>query len=421
VRSLIAARPSRRELGLVAAAILVAISAGGVWQVRSLVNYGSPLAPTGLRVAGHTIFPGSTVAETSHYLSELDEIEHDGGRRAWLFARQFIRRWVGGWFLWLAWPMAVFSLDAVVARRGAAARFADRRLAFAAYVFVSGAVLAVLVTHAPWSGLRWTGGLALRYVLPVIVLIMFTAVLAIFPLTWRWFERPRAFAGGSALLGLGVAWLGVATLQPSTADASAALVDVTPATAIAAACLVAGWLAVRTRSRRWLAGSLATAVALAAVGGGSLLAARDSRLRPAARARLPAPIGCGVDPAADTTHPYAAILRAESIGRRTCTTRRVFVTTRYDTPLDLQGAPYDTIVLQASTATLVDREVRLRGPGATGCDYVIANAAELATTRGVPLLTRLRGTRIVDPVGDAGPLRLFHVRPAETVTDPRVR
>ena len=41
----------------------------------------------------------------------------------------------------------------------------------------------------------------------------------------------------------------------------------------------------------------------------------------------------------------------ERTNRRTCQARRVFVTTRFDAPLDLQGVPYDTLSLHARDVT----------------------------------------------------------------------
>jgi len=44
--------------------LIFATAAGGYWYVKDYVRHGSPLYPMGLSVAGHTVWPGQTTAET---------------------------------------------------------------------------------------------------------------------------------------------------------------------------------------------------------------------------------------------------------------------------------------------------------------------------------------------------------------------
>jgi hypothetical protein len=44
--------------------LVIATAAGGYWYIKDYVRHGSPLYPMGLTVAGHTVWPGQTTAET---------------------------------------------------------------------------------------------------------------------------------------------------------------------------------------------------------------------------------------------------------------------------------------------------------------------------------------------------------------------
>jgi hypothetical protein len=70
------APPSKAAVAGAIAALAVSLGAGGLWLVRNWMLFGSPIAPTGLSIAGVTIFPGEPFAPTT-YLSVLDSLRKD--------------------------------------------------------------------------------------------------------------------------------------------------------------------------------------------------------------------------------------------------------------------------------------------------------------------------------------------------------
>ena len=82
-------------IGLVAVAAVAWVAGGGAWLVRNEVRFGSPVAPSGLRVMGVTIFAGETLADSASYYSVAGDLAATPGyplRRKVAF---FVRRWLG--------------------------------------------------------------------------------------------------------------------------------------------------------------------------------------------------------------------------------------------------------------------------------------------------------------------------------------
>ena len=190
--------------------------------------------------------------------------------------------------LGLGWPLLVFALDALAGFRRGDGPLARRRLALIAYAVGPGVVLTVLVA-ARRGRAAWSHRHALRYVLPVIVLLSFIGPVSLFPLGLAWYRRPRAFASGASIMRRIARRAGRRPTSP--ADSSTVLVDVTPGILGLAAIAVAVWLAVAQWGSPALARSLVSGgLVVVSLAAGAALARRDTQLRTAAR---PAPSGCG--------------------------------------------------------------------------------------------------------------------------------
>ena len=415
---------SNRSAGLrpsvptITASLALSIAAGGVWLLRNWLNYGSPVAPVGVRVLGFTVFAGQSYEAGKHHLSALSELEEYGALRFWLFAKRFLREWMGWWFPQAVWLVAVAFLDAVLAWRAGhdrdLARLRAGLIAAATIVLVA---LTALLLGAPWTSLLWTRGRSLRYILPALIVIPFLAFLIVFPVSWPWYRgRAARLAAGTALVTLVLAVYVIPGMIPPRVGVPERIPLAMPAAGVAGVVVLASFGVgrfVRRRSARFTLAALA--ILLVAWIGGSGLAARDARLRTAERRGFPLVEACpGDDRSGVTPHRicYLAILRYERLRGITCSRRRIFTATRFDSPLDLQSFPYQNIVLDAQAANLVEREIALHGPGTQPCDYIIASKAQLKTVRGSPVLNRARMAHAVVPIGDGGSYEVFAVADA---------
>lgn len=407
-------RPSRWTLLAATTAIALAVAAGGVWQVRNWRNYGSPLAPIGVQVLGVTIFPGQPYDAMRNYLSVARDIGEDGGLRVWRTAKRHLASWAGPWLSVVTWLTPLVLVDALLAHvRGVASGLARIRLMFMTAFLVSNGILVWLLVGAPWTSLRWTNGLALRYALPTLVLGTFLAPLAAFPLNVAWSDLARVTA--TVCLALASMAVALAVDPPPEQDAGRHLLNMTwQSVAVGIVVAAAIVLVSRRRGRGpWLAQVAAVSLCVAALAGGSALAARaaDQSLAADARRHLQGPCrGATVDESAPR---LAARLIERHDGQRSGGDgrRRVFVAARFDVPLALQGATFDTRVYDARGPNLIDRVLADSGPGAGRSDYIIASIADLATTQGAPLVRRTQARTALVELGDAGPYRVWYVTP----------
>jgi hypothetical protein len=68
-----------------------------------------------------------------------------------------------------------------------------------------------------------------------------------------------------------------------------------------------------------------------------------------------------------------------------CSSRRIFLDTPFDLPLELESLPYATLVFDARRAAAAG-SAALAGVGASPCDYLVVSRAVLSTDRGSRLL-----------------------------------
>jgi hypothetical protein len=394
-------------------AALLAIASGGVWLIRNWWNYGSPLAPSGLQVLGLEIFPGEQYEAAKYYLSVLKDVrdlpDYSLASRTW----HWVGVWLGGWFpvssLLAALPVA--GLCVGWARGRALDEALRARLVFAAASAVVIASHLALLTGVPWSSLEWTHGFSLRYALPCAALLWLVGCASVLPvvtapgrLRWR---------AGVALALVSVGWYVGHQGVPDTPPEEA-LARLTGTGALLGLSLwVLGGAAARL-PWRWLA----------AAAGGSLVAAVatvygvhtvriDARLGRSAEAELNRRVSCPTCDGADVSdgrRAYLWLLNDERARGVPCSGRRVFMTSRWDYPLDLQSTRFENLIFDvrglSSTPRLVERAL----PGTVPCDYVIADRVALETTNGVPLVNMLHAGGRLRLVADAGRFVVFAAR-----------
>jgi hypothetical protein len=399
------ALPALAPLAVVA--LTVWLAAGGGWLVRNQVRYGSPIAPTGLRVLGVTIFAGETLTGGSEYLSVASDVARPGRYPLARRTAAWIRQWIGP----VLWPAALLLVLLAIdlAGAGTGAR-GDPRLAIVVTVCVASAALLWLLYQAPWTSLEWTKGLSLRYALPAIVGVGFVAFLGLFPRTLAWYAHPAALAAGWLALAGGASWLllrAQAALPAASPDPLPRL-ELVPC-GIAAAGVAIVWLAVAFLGVRLAALALLAALVYPLA---ARLAADDARLVAAAQQDESRTVRCAAAGIAEDLDPHVAlfanVLADEHRRGLACPRRRVFLDARFDLPLALQSLPYATEVFDARP--VATDPAALADAGTTSCDYVVITRAELDTDRGARLLRRLQTRRTWTAVADGGRYAAFAVR-----------
>jgi len=398
---------------VVAAAAAVAMASGGIWLIRNWWNFGSPLAPSGLSLFGFEVFPGEKYGDTRYYLSVLRDMRDVAGyslsARTWYWAGVWLNH---GFVLSGLLALAPFVSAGVARFRGRPLDEVQRaRLAFTISSLVLIAAHLALLVGVPWSSLEWTDGFALRYALPCLALYGLAVYAAVLPALTR---SPRTRTGAAWALALAsVAWYGWHQNAPP-GPPEETLARLTPmGLALGAGSVAAAFAVSRLRrpSIRWV-----VAVALAAAAAAAYVphAARsDRQLVRSAETDLERLVVCSTcDGLAvgDRRRAYLALLASERARNLTCAGRRIFTTSRWDTPLDLQSPRFDNEVFDvrglAFTTRLVERDRPGRGP----CDYVIATRAALDTTNGVPLVRLLKEQGRVEIVAEAGQYVVFGTR-----------
>ena len=107
---------------------------------------------------------------------------------------------------------------------------------------------------------------------------------------------------------------------------------------------------------------------------------------------------------------YLGLLNDERTRGVRCSGRRVFMTSRWDYPLDLQSARFENLLFDVRGPSLTPRLVERTRPGTRPCDYVIAARSALDTTKGVPLVNRLNAEGRLRLAAEAGRYVVFAAR-----------
>jgi hypothetical protein len=374
-----------------AIAAAAAVAAGGIWLVRNWWQFGSPLAPAGLSIAGLTIFDGESF-QRSKYLSVLAEMDTDSFH-LWPRTRFFVGQWFGSWFLAALLPIGVLVLDlAAGMRRHARDAHWWPRVGLLVITVVAGAALIWMLIGAPWSGMERSRGLTLRYALPIAALLPLLAYAGWFPLTLPWYRHGRFRTGAAAI----VIAASIALFLAAARDGARS-----PMTLIAPGIdwrwlpvgLAAVWLAGRAVRGGWgiRAGACAGLIALAAWWAPTI-ARQDRQAREVATDRLNAEDAAPAEGLTNTNvwrEVHLVTRVAERGENRRCGARRFFSLVRFDEPLALQPARFGNQVFYAGRDVDAARRAGPIGP----CDYVITSPAVAATDKGQALASALAGAR----------------------------
>ncbi len=394
-------------------ALLLAVAAGGVWLIRNWWNYGSPLAPSGLHVLGFEVFPGEEYGAAKYYLSVLKDVrditDYGLASRTWHWVGVWLGAWLPGSGLLAAVPIA----GACVAwARGCALDEALRaRLMFAAgSAVVIGAHLALLA-GVPWSSLEWTLGFSLRYALPCAALLWLVGYTSVLPLL----VAPGRLRWGVGVVTVlvSVAWY-IGHQGVPDAPKEEALAQLTITTALLGLSL---WVLGGAAARLPRTSLRAAASVLLVAGVATTFAARtvrlDAQLTRSAQAELDRRVSCatcnGVE-VSDYRRAYFGLLNDERSRGANCPGRRVFMTSRWDYPLELQSARFENLLLDVRGPALTPRLVERARPGTLPCDYVIAARSALGTANGVPLVNRLNAEGRLRLAAEAGRFAVFAAR-----------
>jgi len=400
-------------LPLLGAGAFLAIASGGVWLIRNWWAYGSPLAPSGLEIFGFEVFPGEKYGAAKYYLSVLRDVRdvanYSLASRLW----HWVGIWLGAWFPVSGLLVAVPATEAclALARSRAIDDSLRARLIFAAASAVVVSAHLGLFAGVPWSSLEWTDGFSLRYALPGIALYGLVAYVSGLPiLTGLGRLRPGA---ALVLTVASVAWYVGHQRVPEVLPEEA-LARMTPAGVLLGLSLLALGLGVaRFRRGLWKVAAWAILIAGVAAVYGSQAGRTDARLVRSAEADLERRVSCstcsGVD-VSDYRRAYLGLLGYERTLGVACASRRVYITSRWDFPLELQSARFENQVFDARGPSFTPRLIERDRPGSVPCDYVIAARAALDTTNGVPLVNMLNADGRLRLAAEAGPYVVFAAR-----------
>jgi hypothetical protein len=164
----------------VTVALALSVLTGGIWLIRNWVQYGSPVAPSGLEIFGVHVFDGES-NQRSKYLSVLAEMDTDSFR-LWPRTKYFLGQWFGAWYLTLLWPAVLLVLDVAVTPR---ARRDDRWWARAGFITLTvgaGSVLIWMLIGAPDSRSRGKAPNAP----PILILLPVGALAGLFSFARAW-------------------------------------------------------------------------------------------------------------------------------------------------------------------------------------------------------------------------------------------
>lgn len=352
-----------------AGAALALVGAGGIWLVRNWWVWGSPVAPNGLTLFGHSIFPGANFEATT-YNSMLGDIAANAGYDLWYRARHYSDIWLGRWYLIGLGVMILIPLDVVAGwLRGGPRPLLAIRLWVLVVAFGTAAVMVRFLIGAPWTSLEWTRGLSLRYALPWLALLPIVAWASMFPGTLPWYRRPIPATLTGIVIGVSGLMILGHQAQPLFPPAP------TLATLIAAV-LVWGVVkaAISDSKPSWIAAVVVLPIVSVVFGG--WIDRADARAREARTTAMVEGLRT------EGERIYDAALQLEAREGSPCGTRRFFITTRFDEPLALQGARHTNLVFFAGRELKVTALVR---PAMGPCDYIVTDRAVMGTDKGANL------------------------------------
>ena len=395
----------------VALLILLGVASGGMWLIRGWWSFGSPLAPSGFSLFGVPLFEGGTYQSDMYYLSVLKDIRDVAHYNVMARLAYWIREWLGAWFLPAGLLVVVLIADVVsgLRRPGGPDEVTRTKVVFAGTTALLAAAHLLLLAGVPWSSLEWTRGFSLRYALPCFALYLLVACTSCLPSATSPWRRPRLLAVFGLVL-LSIAWYGghqgapgvpveesPGRLTPLGVGMALVLLPIT----VAIGRMRSSW--VRGVAATVLVGSLATAYS-------AYVLRHDRALMRSAESDFGRLVSCGAGEDPGTSRyrrAYLSLLDFERTSGTACGRRRVFTTTRWDLPLELQSPRFVNEVFDVRGRSFRPALVRRDRPGTEPCDYVIASAAELNTIRGVPLVNALNAERRLQRLGEVGPYVVY--------------
>lgn len=390
-----------RAAAIGALAVALVCSAGGVWLVRNWRHYGSPIAPAGVALFGVEIFAGEAFQPSTH-LSVLSDLEKDDSYDLSDRANHYARSWIGRWFAPALWLVIVVPVDLAVAwlRRRDPAPLHARALAWLMTAAIGG-VLGWLLVGAPWTSLEWTDGMSLRYALPVIALLPLVALVALFPLSWRWYEstEPASLLQG-ALAAISLLAFASALDPEARRAVHVPSISIVWLGVAAAALLTLGWTSAHRAGRPHAGAVLVLTVLLAGAWAPQIVRRAERERRSAIRREVldQSRFSQSTRGGTDARGAYYLTLADERAAGRRCPERRFFVLTRFDEPLALQSDRYTNQVFYAARDLARTGRAGPLGP----CDYVVTNRSVTETIKGVALVDALASGSAVVEIGEAG-------------------
>jgi hypothetical protein len=343
---------------------------GGTWLARNVWLFGRPVE----------------MYSDRYYLSVMEDVRTVYGGD-WLYAawraRVKIGRLLEPRFLACGVATAWLVVEAayLVVRRPAAS-LASVRLWFVGLMAACAVLHTAGLVSAPWTSLEWTGGSSLRYLLPFWILYAFLAFVGLFSLLILWHRVAGLRAAGWLLMAAWAVWRGLALAQPGGLNPGAELWVAFAATGLLLAGMAAPAALDRFRPRFRCRAALAAGAVLALLalaGVASWLNARHATLLARAAQQESDAVRAWMAerrPDADAHRQVFLDVRAHEISSgRVCQSRRFFVASRFDLPLDLQPATFTSLVFDSRDPEGVLSLIRRRPPAGV-CDYAVVGVDE---------------------------------------------
>jgi hypothetical protein len=391
----------------VAAGILLAAGAGGVWLLRNWWLFGSPIAPSGVTIAGVTVFPGASLEPTA-FRSVRGDVMGLEGYRLLTSIRGYAAAWLAPWFLPVLVLVPLGVVDLVSAKR-ASSDLRRARVMTLGITVLAGSMLLWLLAGAPWTSLEWSRGFSLRYALPIPALLAVLAASALFPLGWRWYASERAAEVAWAAGCAGAAWIFALSIRGQ----GGATLPVPPLAVpwlAAAGAIAFGLSRVPMKQRAYWPAALGVGLAMAWA---PQLVARDTRAvqwrvaqseEEAQRFASGRPIELGLPPQdTEVRELWLAVQSAERANGAECQARRWFALGRIDFPLLLQDDHFRSRVFYAGRDPESARRVAPVGP----CDYIVTTPALAGTEKGQAIAEILAGGPAREVARTAGLIALI--------------
>jgi hypothetical protein len=388
------------------ASFVLLVTTGGVWLIRNWYAFKSPFAPSGVSLFGWSVFPGDSYRDNMFYLSILDDFRsspyYDTAFHAASRVAHWLRIWLGPWFLLSA--LALIAPTIWLVRSATGGRRGAERAAIGTYLsaaFILCIAHLALFAGVPWSSLEHYQGLSLRYALPCLALLFVGGYAWCVELVSR---RARRVALSLAAV-VAITWY-------VTHQGSSFVTGGDPGSltwwSIGMAIILVGLIARVAQTRpRALLPALSLFVMIGAMSGAWFAVRSDRALQEEAerafdRANFWPQRGQNVYRGA-----YLALLASERASGRSCASRRLFVTTRWDAPLELQSPTYLNQLFDVRGPTHDPKLIAWERPGTQPCDYVIARVDDLQTVRGVLLLNELKQRMDMPAVAEYAPFVVY--------------